>query len=459
MRKIVFGCLGAAAVAFALQLTVADVQAGFFNRCDPCVPVEWGPCDAVLSDPCAPIGCFDGCGFNGCFDGCLPNGRNGNGGGGFFLRGHMEAGFFANGHGNRSTYGVANTFAGARGADPWSGNSNLLQNNRLTGGQMNQVYLSMGRAVDGRRGLDIGGTIDFAWGSDVYQVQSRGLEFDTGRMGWSSADEWQGSGRWGSGDYFSAFPQAFVEVAFDRWNVKAGKFYLPFGSTSFKSTDNFFYSWSPTKMIAPTTGGGVLTTYRVNNRLSVIGGWTNGLDQFGETSNDNAFIGGFNFSPTSRFNIRYTLATGRNTYEPHMWVAGDDRLQYFVNSLVVTTRLSHRLTLTSDWTYNQTRARFAGEYVEGIYAYGFNNELVFQANNRWAFGTRFGMLRPDWTDRKTEWYTVSLGANWTPNQWLTVKPEVRYDWTTRGDSADRVWFNDTRNTYQVSGGVSAVVKF
>jgi len=385
----------------------------------------------------------------------------------------MEAGFFANSHGNRSTYWLANNVSDnpyftypVRGADPWSGNTNLLQNNRLTGGQMNQVYLSMGRAVDGRRGLDIGGTIDFAWGSDVYKVQSRGLEFDTGRMGESSADWWAGRGRWGSGDYFSAFPQAFVEVAFDRWNVKGGKFYLPFGSTSFKSTDNFFYSWAPTKMITPTTGGGVLTTYTVNNRLSVISGWTNGLDQFGETSKDNAIIGGFDFSPSSRFNLRYTFAVGRNTYEPHMWDADDDRLQYFVNSLVTTVRLTNRLTLVSDWTYNQTRAKYDGEYVEGIYDYGFNNELIFQANSRWAFGTRFGMLRPDWWEgqgadrRNQEWYTVSLGANWTPNQWLTVKPEVRYDWFSGKRGADNLTpFNGRTNSYQTSGGLSAVVSF
>jgi hypothetical protein len=381
----------------------------------------------------------------------------------------MEAGVFANSHGNRSTYDVANDpmFAGqVRGADPWSGNTSLLQNNRLTHPQMNQLYLSMGRAVDGRRGLDIGGTMDFAFGSDVYKVQSRGLEFDTGRMGLSTVG--MGEGRWGSGDYFAAIPQAYAEIAFDRWNVKAGKFYLPFGSTSFKSTDNFFYSWAPTKMITPTTGGGMLSTFKVNNRLSVISGWTNGVDQFGETSKDNAVIGGFDFSPSSRFNLRYTFAVGRNTYEPHMRNLGNfdsDRLQYFVNSLVTTVRLTNRLTLVSDWTYNQTRARFDGEYVEGIYNYGFNNELIFQANSRWAFGTRFGMLRPDWwvddqgnALRNQEWYTVSLGANWTPNKWLTVKPEVRYDWFSgKRGAGNETLFNG--NSYQTSGGLSAVVSF
>jgi len=39
-----------------------------------------------------------------------------------------------------------------------------------------------------------------------------------------------------------------------------------------------------------------------------------------------------------------------------------------------------------------------------------------------------------------------------------VKPEVRYDWT-KGDGFADTMFNNERNTYQVSGGLSAIVKF
>jgi len=450
MRKTVFGCLGAAAVAFALQLTVADVQAGFFNRCDPCEPAAFAPCDAAACDPCGPN----------IFNGCLPNG-NGNGRG-FFITGHLEGGLFANGHGNRSTYtGPGSTWANpARGHDYMSGNTDLLQNTRLTHPQMNQVYLSMGRAVNSGRGLDIGGTMDFAFGSDVYNVQSRGMEYGTGRAGGG-----RDAGRWGSGDYFSAIPQMYTEIAFDRWNVKAGKFYLPFGSSSFKSTDNFFYSWAPNKLITPTTGGGMLTTFKVNNRLSVISGWTNGLDQFGETSKDNAFLGGFDFSPTSRVNVRYVFAAGKDTYALGR-SQGWERQEYFIHSLVTTTQLTNRLKYVFDWTYNQSK-EWAGVRTNQ-YNYGLNNELIFQANNRWAFGTRFGMLRAAPLleemmgypiSAKAEWYTVSLGANWTPNRWLTVKPELRYDWTNKGDATQRSPFNYGVNTYQVSGGMSAVVSF
>ena len=54
-----------------------------------------------------------------------------------------------------------------------------------------------------------------------------------------------------------------------------------------------------------------------------------------------------------------------------------------------------------------------------------------------------------------ELYTIGVGANWTPTKWLIVKPEVRYDWTKDHKTA----FNSGANSYQTSGGVSAVVKF
>jgi len=464
MRKTVFGCLGAAAVAFALQLTPANVQAGFFNRCDPCEPVACNPCDAVVCDPCDPRG--NGC-FDGCNDGCGPV-RNG----GWFLNGHMEAGFFANAHGRTSLYGGTNpagsfnggamqgqilrgnTLTDHQGFRGMSGNTEYLQNTRLTGAQVNQVYLSMGKAVDGRRGLDLGGTVDFTWGSDAYRVQTRGMETMRGAEGEAYY------GRWGSGDYFSAFAQAYVEAEFDRWNVKAGKFYAPFG-TGYKSTDNFFYTWSPNVLISPTVAGGAYATYKVNNRLSVIGGWVT-PSELGESSKNNAFLGGFDFSPTKRFNLRYAFAAGEDTFR----VAAGSRIDYYTHSFMATTQINKRLKYVFDWAYLETRPKTAGNVVGANYAYGLNNEVIYQLNRNWAFGTRFGMLRPGQMngDAKVEWYNVSLGANWTPNKWLTVKPEIRYDWTDKGNVAGRQWFGSLPHggdsyTYQFSGGLSAIVQF
>jgi hypothetical protein len=335
-------------------------------------------------------------------------------------------------------------------------------NTRLTGAQINQVYVSMGRAVDGRRGFDLGGTVDFTWGSDAYIVQAAGMEYNTG-SGDRVVNGMGGTGRWGKGDYFAAFPQAYLEAAFGRWNVIAGKYYAPFGSSPYKSTENFFYSWASTARIAPHTGTGAYATYKVSDRLSVIGGWVM-PEEFGESSDNNALIGGFVFTPGKRLNVRYAFAVGEDKYGLGTYRENDGYEKYFVHSLVTTTQLTHRLKYVFDWTYNQTKYYDIanGAFDGGAYRYGLNNELIFQANKRWAFGTRFGMLTLG--KEATDWYTVAVGANWTPNKWLTVKPEVRYDWMANYDDSDPRMFNrapggGTRSTYQTSGGLSAVVKF
>jgi len=416
MKKTIFGYLGAAAVAFVLQFAPANVQAhGFFNNCDPCEPVACNPCEQVC-DPCDP-------------NGCAPV-RAGQ----WFLNGYMEAGFFANAHGSKSVYGMQDGI-GDRGANATSGNTSHLQNTRLTGAQINQVYLSMGKAVDGRRGLDIGGTVDFTWGSDAYLVQAAGMERGTGRM----------NDRWGTGDYFAAFSQAYVELAYDRWNVIIGKFHAPFGIDSYKSTENFFYSWSPVNLINPIMGGGAYATYKVNDRLILIGGWVM-PEEVGESSKNNAALGGFILNPTRNLNVRYAFAAGVNQY-----ATAPNDIDYFVHSLTATTQLGKRLRYVFDWSYNHSKIQ--NPAILNTDQYGLNNELIYQLNERWAFGTRFGMLH---YDDNSEWCAVSLGANWTPNKWLTVKPEVRYDWT---DKPATPLFNGGANTYQVSGGMSAVVKF
>ena len=429
MKKTIFGCLGVVAVAFALQFTMVNVHAGrFFNDCTPCDEVACDPCDTV-------------CGVKA---------------GGFFLNGHMEAGFFANAHGAKSTYGN-----GGRGAYAQSGNTRYLQNTRLTGAQINQVYLSMGKAIDGRRGLDIGGTVDFTWGSDAYLVQAGGMEYNTGHSTMRAKAGKGTYGEWGSGDYFSAFAQAYAEIAYKRWNVIAGKFYAPFGSDSYKSTDNFFYSWSLNNTINPQVGGGAYASYLVSDKLTVIGGWVM-PEEIGESSDNNAVLGGFVWTPGARLNVRYAFASGEDNYLP-----APRSMKYFVHSLTATTQLNKRLKYVFDWSYKQGRLYDSGgPLIKGGYYYGLNNELIYQLNKKWAFGTRFGMLHDNGSDNgeNGEMYTVGVGANWTPTQWLIVKPEVRYDWT-EGDSGTWKAFNRDattgflHNTYQLSGGMSAVVKF
>jgi hypothetical protein len=427
MKKTIFGCLGAAAVAFALQFTPANVEAGVFSRLSNCTPCsEVGPCDDAdlgSCDPCEPV-----CGVKA---------------GKWFVEGHMEAGFFSNAHGSKTLYGE-DGFKG-RGYQPLSGNSALLANTRLTSAQINQVYLALGREVDGRRGLDVGGRVDFTWGSDAYMVQAGGLEINA-----------KNPTGWGKGDYYSAFAQAYAEIEYKRLNVKAGKFYAPFGTNHYPSTERFFYSMDLNSTFLPHHAGGAYATYKASDRFSVILGWAM-PEEIGRTDKNNAIIGGFDFDVTKRLNLRYVFATGSN-------MAADAPYNAFVQSAIATYKRG-KLTSTFDWSLYNHNVHGGGAAA----VWGINRETTYQLTKKLAVGSRSGMMRAsadilmseelfafpeDNVPGVCDLYTVSLGANWTPNKWLLVKPEIRYDWVRKNKAN---LFNGGENPAQFSGGVAAII--
>ncbi|MDR2115210.1 MAG: porin [Planctomycetaceae bacterium] len=506
MKKNLLGCFGVIATLVVLQFTQTETHAGLFDNIKPCDEVgECNPCDNVCDDvavtDCDPCGEIDVC-----------NKKKSK----WFVTGYLEAGFFANEYGQKNVYApkeagfshnTHDTVKYGNGYDTLEGrwrDWNLtpkkpLQNVSNTGGQLNQLYISLGKSVDGRYGWDLGGTVDFTFGTDAEMVQSAGLEYDAGH----------GPDSWGTGDYYSAFAQAYFEAAYKKWNFKAGKFYLPFGSNEYESTQRFFYSLPNTFEVVPETAGGALANYTVNDRLSISAGWIQ-PNQFGESAHDNAFLGGINFQATKKLNLHYVFAIGKDTASDIIKINKGTETQmirnnanYFINSFVATYQFNKKWKYTFDWSlknfnnehesstlYWEDLGSFGDEIVR-IMNYGINNELIYRYNSKWAFGVRacwghsgysyhdqdptFGGDYFFWTYQNR--YSFSLGANWTPTKWLIVKPELRYDvydltrWDCtadyhptepghwgRGSRQDKP-FNNGKNKDQFAGGVSAIVKF
>jgi hypothetical protein len=452
MRKFMMGCLGVVTAVVVTQFAQAEVKANVFE--DPCAEVSvWGPCDVA-------------------FGGTKKKSK-------WFVNGYLEAGFFANEYGQKNVY-RDNSGYDHNIVEYGNGGNNLgwgelgiyqnpLQNVKNTGGQLNQLYISLGKSVDGSRGWDFGGTVDFTFGTDASIVQAAGLEYGAGH----------GNDSWGTGDYYSAFAQAYFEAEYKKWNFKVGKFYAPFGSNGYQSTSRFFYSLADTFAFVPATASGGYATYTVNDKLAVYGGWVQ-PDQFGETSDDNAFLGGIVWQASNRLNLHYALALGKNT------VHGAD-VNYFVNSLVATYQINKKWKYIFDWSLknvNDHSYDYNDDYVVRGINYGINNELIYQYNSKWAFGVRAGWTHEGSSESASSqgdnfyyWnygnkYTFSVGANWTPTKWLVVKPELRYDVFDNDRRAYKVP-NGSSGSYsykpgvfdrgtakdQLSGGVSAIVKF
>jgi len=443
MRKFWFGLLGAAVAAVALHFTQANVSAGLFSDCLPCDRItDCDPCDPC-GNPCDPI--------------CGKKGK-------WFVNGFIESGFWANEFGNKSFYPAGDTTRHNLGAVP--GNNAILQNVRHTGYQVDQAYISAGKSVDGKHGWDFGGTVDFVFGDDAWMVQADGLERRHG------LDD----NGWGTGDYYSAFAQAYFEAEYKKLNIKAGKFYAPFGAQGFRGDGNFFYSFAPNWNFVPATASGAYATYAVNSKLSVIGGWVV-PDQFGETSHNNAFLGGAVYQASKKLNLTYFAAIGQIGEEYDANPAGAD-IDYFVNSLVGTYEFNKKWKAVIDWTLFNTQ-------VDGIdynyTAWGINAALYYQYSKKLAFGARYNYISGSKVDvglgnqrygisdgindgfygnfgtPVQDWTAISFGANWTPAKWLIVKPEVRWDIADNG--AGLFQHGGGLEKQQLSGGVSTVVKF
>ena len=435
MKKLLF-----VGVCVILALGARSTQA------DECYP---DPCETVVCDPCGP-NLFDGCGRN-------PSQ--------WVIGGHLEGGLYANEYGYKNVYY-------STGYKEYGNNSHLL-NVADTGGQLNQGYIFAQRTLNNRHGWDVGGKISYMFGTDARMVQSQGLETGAGHA------------YWGTGDYYSALPEMYVEVGRKDFSIKVGKFLSMLGHESILSTERFFYSVSQTYGELAKTHTGAVANWNVNSKLNVFGGWVNGSDQFFDTGEDNAFLGGATYRFNDRLYVKYVAMAGTNTKAMEValpywgYREWSSKREYFMQSFIVGVKPGKRWDYTFEWTLRNTKADYAKNpdglgydptYFGWFYmgGYGINNELIYRINRKWAVG-----LRAEWTHRYAsdylrgeldkyfeynDLYSFTLAANWTPCSWLTIRPELRYDKFDGRDDYFNLIGTAFRNK-QLSGGISAMVKF
>ncbi|MDR1269167.1 MAG: porin, partial [Planctomycetaceae bacterium] len=172
-------------------------------ECTPCEPISeqvGDPCEAVNCNPCESLDLF----------------RHKRHTRSFFDKievfGWVQGGVYANSRGNSVTRAKGTNYKGRTVTqfDPVSGNSNLLSTVHLTDLQINQVWLGVKKEADGQHGLDWGFAAEGYFGPEAWISQSWGdAKFDYG---------------WQDGDYYTAIPQLYVQLAYGNLSVKVGKF-------------------------------------------------------------------------------------------------------------------------------------------------------------------------------------------------------------------------------------------
>ncbi len=394
--------------------------------------------------------------------------RNARAEGGFFVDAWLSQGFTGN------TASPASRF-----------NSPLMFNDRANEYQMNQLYLALGREVaTGYDTWDIGGRLDLLYGTDYLFVQSLGLETRRdGRQRWNSS---QGPRADLAGNpdsaalYGLAMPQLYAEVyapVAEGLRVKLGHFYTVLGYESPMAPENFFYSHSYAMQFGePKTHTGMLASLGLNPHLTIHGGFTRGWDVWEDGNNIISFLGGISrTSWDGRGSLALVVHSGnerRPPDEPGEVGRLDNRTVY---SLVWSRQFSDRFTYILQHDLGvESRATLQTPPRNATW-YGLNQYFLCDLTETTTLGLRFEWFRDSEHTRVfpirqllpvegQDYFNFTVGLNWRPTTWMTVRPEVRWDWSNVvppavGDIEPEGMYNDFQDKMMLTLGGDVIIRF
>ena len=439
--------ISAIAIAVVLPLLSANVafsqvvQDCGISACDPC---EWEA--NCYCTPCESLSCGSAAGY-----------RNGSLWDKISIYGWVQAGMTINDHGGRNLYTNAPNTPLSRQLDALSGNSYLLMSKQQSDFSVYQTWLGVKKDLDTKHGFDWGFQMDTFFGTD-------------GKFGQCFGDQTFDYG-WGSGDYDTAIVQAFGEAGYRNLKFRAGKFATGMTHEALPAPATFFHTISYTCYNVPLTATGVTAEYQVGERLSFSGGWTAGYhNSFENRFDDAGFLGNVRLRVTDNMNLSYNIYAGRSyglDRRTDAAVYGRDYglASHNAHTLICTLNLGKKWLYMIEGTFTENNYR-GGPAAGRTYCGGINQHLIYTIDKAWAVG-----LRGEWANNNgtifdvppitggegCDLYSLTLCANWTPNTWFILRPELRYDWSNFNN--DFYPFGYGTQSNQFSAGASFIVKF
>jgi hypothetical protein len=319
------------------------------------------------------------------------------------------------------------TFNSKHPADRFNGPN--ATNDRDREYMLNQAWLYFNRPTktDGC-GWDLGGRVDVVYGEDWRFGQSFGLE---NRI--DSPNSFYGL----------ILPQFYGEVAYNDLTVKFGHFATFTAYEVIPPVANFFYSHSylMTGYFDPLLVTGAQAEYKLNERLTTVGGFNRGWQEFEDPSDTLNYLGGIKWaSDDKRATLSMMLDTGRQIG----FTGVHDRTSCYV---VYTYQLNERLSYGSEYVVGREKHGSFVQPGDDADWYGMEHVLVWKLNPKWSAGLRYEWVRDQdgsriagignvlLTDRGWDglpgltgsFHDVSLGLNYRPNANMVFRPEIRWD--------------------------------
>ncbi|MBS3953855.1 MAG: porin [Methylomicrobium sp.] len=329
-------------------------------------------------------------------------------------------------------------------------NGPVTFNDRANEVHMNQLYGYVERAVDTEgSGWDFGFRADVVYGTDARFITQN--NFDNKLVDSDTTSF-----------YSLAFPQVYATVFAPIGNgitAKIGHFYTLIGNEVDTVPDNFFYSHAYTMQYGePFTHTGALFTYPINKNISVTGGVVSGWDSFFQEPAN--FLGSVSYTTD---NEKTSVALAYIGGDQGDWQAQNDdhRSMY---SIVVNHDITDSLHYTLQHDYGTQENGPTGGAANW---YGINQYLTYAVNDQVSTGIRFEWFRDEdgarvlgigrsnsFVAQDNHYFALTAGVNYSPLSWLTLRPEVRYDWVDQGKA-----FDDGSEDDQVLISADAIIRF
>lgn len=317
-------------------------------------------------------------------------------------------------------------------------NGPVTFNNRANEFNAHQLYGFIERAVDTDGSQwDLGFRADVVYGIDAFYTTQ--ANFDDNLITDNS-----------SRLYKLAFPQVYATVFAPIGNgitTKIGHFYTIIGNEVVTAPDNFFFSHAYTMQYGePFTHTGILSSYPVNENISITAGVVSGWDSFFQEPAN--FLGGATYTTDDeKTSLAFSMITGDvNKNDQH-------------NRTMYSVVLSHDITDNLHYKLQHDMGiEEKSQSADSAKWYGVNQYLTYDVSDKVGVGTRLEWFRDEDGIRvngnKGHFLAATVGLNYKPMSWLTLRPEVRYD-----HSIENSAYNDGLSNDQVLISADAIVRF
>jgi len=307
-------------------------------------------------------------------------------------------------------------------------NGPVTFNDRSNEYQLNQFYFIAERVTKTEnRDWDVGGRVDFLYGTDSRFAVATGLETT-----WNEGQRFYGL----------AMPQIYGDIAYKKWVFRFGHFYTIHGNEVVMAPENFFYSHAYSFQYGePFTHTGIMATYQLSERFSLMGAIVEGWDNWTDANQKPGFMGGLKWTgPYERTSVAWSLILS-NEQDPGI------KSTRTLSTIVVSQKLGQKwkYIFQNDYGYE---TNVGGTGAEAKW-YTFDNYLLYELSDKWSFGARYewfidedgtrvagigirdGLLKGiPLTAIPAQWQEASVGLNYKPNLNTILRSELRWDWAT-----------------------------